>query len=266
MPRKPRVDAAGFHLVANKGVANRKIFYNQEDYDKFLEILCSSAKLYNFNVHSYSLLPNRYYILIETKEENISLSVRYINSNYAVYFNKKYNRVGHLWRGRYDSWYILNKSFLPSLVLHIEHYPIKNGLADSLKEYRYSSYRSFVSLDEPIECLRRSFIFKKFETKEETDNFFDTSLQGYELKDIIIELQKVVNYQKNTLNTKRPKPLDEYFNNILSKKERNQKIFEAYTDGYTQNQIAQFLNISQATVSNSIKKLLKENRAKIICI
>ncbi len=193
MPRKPRVDAAGFHLVINRGVANRKIFYEEQDYVKFLDILCASAKLYNFNVHSYSLLFDHYHLLVETNEENISLAIRYINSNYAVYFNKKYNRVGHLWKGRYESWYILNKSFLPTLVLHIEQYPVKIGLAKSIEEYRYSSYRSFANIDEPIECLRRSFIFKKFETKEDIEEFFSASLEKYELKEIIEELQKVVN-------------------------------------------------------------------------
>ncbi len=266
MPRKSRVDAVGFHLVINRGVANRKIFYEDEDYTKFLEILCNSVKLYNFIVHSYCLLHNHYHLLIETKEENISLSIRYINSNYAVYFNKKYNRSGHLWQGRYQSWYILNKSYLPMLILHIEQHPIKHHLADKLGDFKYSSYRSFANLDEPAECLRQSFVFKKYETKEEIERFFNVSLINKKLKDIIEELQKVVKYQKNILNLKKHKKIEMYFSNILSKKERDKKIYEAYTDGYTQNQIASYLGISQATISNSIKKLLKEQKSKIICI
>jgi DNA-directed RNA polymerase specialized sigma subunit len=62
------------------------------------------------------------------------------------------------------------------------------------------------------------------------------------------------------------KSLEEHFDLILGKKERNQKIYEAYLDGYTQTQIAKFLNISQATVSNIIKKLLQNNKPDIICI
>ncbi len=266
MPRRSRVDAAGFHLVINRGVANRKIFYEDGDYAKFLEILCASSKLYNFVVHSYCLLYNHYHLLIQTKEENISLAIRYINSNYAVYFNKKYDRSGHLWQGRYQSWYVLNKSHLPTLILYIEQHPIKSHLADKLGDYKYSSYRSFADLDEPTECLRQSFIFKKYETKDKIDKFFNAPLMNKELKDIIEELQKVVKYQKNILNFKQHKTIEMYFSNILSKEERDEKIYEAYADGYTQNQIASYLNISQATISNSIKKLLKEKKSKIICI
>jgi REP element-mobilizing transposase RayT len=266
MPRKPRVDAIGFHLVVNKGVANRKIFYDESDYKRFLDILCASAKLYDFNVHAYSLLPEHYLLLIETKEKNISLAIRYINSNYAVYFNKKYDRVGHLWKGRYKSWYVLNKTFLSELVYHIEKYCVNLGLSNSIEEYKHSSYRSFADIDKPIECLRRSFVFKNLETKEDVEKFFSRDLKKYELKDMIEELQKVVHYQKNISNHKQPKPIEKYFEDIIGKKDRNQKIYEAYTDGYTQNQIAKYLNISQATVSNSIKKLLKEDKSKIICI
>ena len=265
MPRKPRVDVAGYHLVINKGVAGRKIFYEESDYEKFLEIVCTSAKLYDFVVHSYCLLYDHYHLLVETKEENISLAIRYINSNYAIFFNKKYNRAGHLWQGRYQSWYILNKSYLDTLILHIEQHPLKYHLCEKLEDYKYSSYRSFTNLDIPIECLKRSFMFEKYPKIDDIKAFFDVPVINKRLKNIIEELQKVVSYKKN-LNSKKHKSLKEHFETVLSKKERNQKIYEAYLDGYTQNQIATFLNISQATVSNTIKKLLQENKPEIICI
>lgn len=265
MPRKPRVDVAGYHLVINRGVAGRKIFYEDEDYKKFLEVVCTSAKLYDFTVHSYCLLYDHYHLLVETKEENISLAIRYINSNYAIYFNKKYNRVGHLWQGRYQSWYILNKSYLDTLILHIEQHPLKYHLCDKLEDFKYSSYRSFVNLDKPPACLQQSFMFKKYPDIQEVKNFFNVPVVNKKLKDIIEELQKVVSYKKSR-NNKMHKRLEEHFDTVLGKKERNLKIYEAYLDGYTQTQIAEFLNISQATVSNTIKKLLQDNKPDIICI
>lgn len=265
MPRKPRVDVAGYHLVINKGVAGRKIFYEDDDCEKFLEIVCTSAKLYDFTVHSYCLLNDHYHLLVETKEENISLALRYINSNYAIFFNKKYKRSGHLWQGRYRSWYILNKSYIDKLVLYIEQHPLKCHLCEKLEDFKYSSYRSFVNLDNPIECLKRSFMFEKYPKIDEVKAFFDVPVMDKKLKNIIDELQKVVSYKKN-LNNKKHKSLEEHFSTVLGKKERNQKIYEAYLDGYTQNQIAAFLNISQPTVSNSIKKLLQTNKPEIICI
>ena len=266
MPRKPRVDEAGYHLVINKGVAGRKIFYEDSDYQKFLDIVCASAKLYDFVLHSYSLLNESYQFLVETKEKNISLALRYINSNYAVHFNKKYNRSGHLWQGRYRSWFILNKSYLDKLVLFIERYPLKYHLCDNLEDFRYSGYRAFMGLDVPIECLKGSFIFRKYEDIDKVKTFFSSKVEENRLEEVIDKLQKVVKYEKNERSKRKHKQLEEHFDIVLGKKERNKKIYEAYLDGYTQTQIASFLNISQATVSNVIKRFLKEKNGSIICI
>lgn len=52
-----------------------------------------------------------YHLLIESTKENLSLFMRQINSNFVIYFNKKYRRTGHLWQGRYRSWYIINEDY-----------------------------------------------------------------------------------------------------------------------------------------------------------
>ncbi len=266
MPRKPRVDEAGFHFVINRGVAGRKIYYDESDYAKFLDIVCASAKLYNFTLHSYSLLDESYYLLVETHDKNISLALRYINSNYAVFFNKKYNRSGHLWQGRYQSWFILNKSYLDKLVLFIEKSPLRCHLCERLEDFRHSGFRAFISLELPIECLKHSFVFKKYEDIKSVKKFFSTPLKDISLKEVVDELQKVVKYEKNRNRQRRAKTLNKHFESALGKKERNRKIYEAYLDGYTQTEIASFLNISQATVSNVIKRFLKEKNESIICI
>ncbi len=96
MARRPRVQNAGFHHVYNRGVKKRDIFMSDSDKDKFLELLCEVSRLYRFKIHSYCLMDNHYHLLVENTLENLSLGMRQLNSSYAKYFNKKYNRVGHL--------------------------------------------------------------------------------------------------------------------------------------------------------------------------
>ena len=69
-------------------------------------------------------MDNHYHLLLETRQENLSLIMRQINSYYAIYFNKKEGRVGHLWQGRFRSWYVLNEEYLYFLLRYIEHNPI----------------------------------------------------------------------------------------------------------------------------------------------
>jgi len=93
----------------------------KKDKDKFLEILCKSGINYKVNVHDYCLMDNHYHLLVQTTSSNLSLFMRQINSNYAIYFNKKYKRSGHLWQGRYKSYYIIEERYLYTLFKYIEH-------------------------------------------------------------------------------------------------------------------------------------------------
>lgn len=115
MPRRLRVENCGYHHVYNRGVAKSDIYEDEYDKVKFIEILSQVSKEYKFNIHSFCLMDNHYHILVENKKENLSDGMRQINSQYASYFNKRHNRVGHLWQGRYKSWYVLDENYLFTL-------------------------------------------------------------------------------------------------------------------------------------------------------
>ena len=103
MPRQPRIENIGFHYIINRGVAKSNIFLKDDDFKKFLTILEDAKLRYDFVIHSFCLMNNHYHLLIETKTKNLSLIARQINSKYAQYFNKAYNRIGPLWQGRFKN-------------------------------------------------------------------------------------------------------------------------------------------------------------------
>jgi REP element-mobilizing transposase RayT len=57
-------------------------------------------------------MDNHYHLLVETQKENLSTCMRIVNANYAPYFNKRYQRSGHLWQDRYKSKYITSEEYL----------------------------------------------------------------------------------------------------------------------------------------------------------
>ncbi len=153
MARRPRLDIAGYHHVVNRGVARSNIFTSPSDKEKFLQILCKACKLYDVVVHDYCLMDNHYHLLLETRQENLSLIMRQINSYYAIYFNKKESRVGHLWQGRFRSWYVLNEEYLYFLLRYIEYNPIKANLSDKPKDgYTQSSIANYLNLSTSLIC------------------------------------------------------------------------------------------------------------------
>ena len=108
MPRKYRMTEVGFYHVVNRGVERRNIFYEEEDFDVFLDILKYASKTYKLTIHAYCIMSNYYHLLIETTQTNISSAIRYLNASYSNYFNKKHKRYGHLWQSRFFSNYLFD--------------------------------------------------------------------------------------------------------------------------------------------------------------
>ena len=75
MPRKPRIEIAGYYHIINRGVEQRIVFKEADDYEYFEELLCFYAKSYNIILHNYCLMSNHYHLLIKNKGDRLLLSV-----------------------------------------------------------------------------------------------------------------------------------------------------------------------------------------------
>ena len=104
MPRKPRVwyPGAVYHITS-RGNRRSDIFLDDQDRLRYLRFLEQTKQLYFFELHSYCLMTNHVHLLLETKKHSISPIMQKLNSRYAMSFNKRYNREGHLFQGRYHS-------------------------------------------------------------------------------------------------------------------------------------------------------------------
>ncbi len=251
MPRRPRIEIAGYYHIINRGVEQRVIFKEADDYEYFEELMCFYMKSYGITLHNYCLMGNHYHLLIETSTDNLSKFMRQLNMNYAIYFNKKYKRVGHLWQGRFKSWFVTDEAYLYTLMLYIEQNPLKAKMVKNLEEYPYSSYHYFLKKEIP-ECLQQAWIVQNHGSDSEAiqamlNSDVDTS--------VLQELKKASSLIEASNVDKKPdvKKLEKM---LLDKdmKERNKQIIKAYEKGYSQHMIAKVLGISQPAVYGVIKR------------
>ena len=248
MPRTPRLDFAGFHHIVNRGVNRSKIYKDSTDKDKFLEILCKACKIYKVNIHDYSLMDNHYHILIETTTENLSLFMRQINSNYAIYFNKKQRRSGHLWQGRYRSWYIIKDEYLYHLFRYIEHNPIKARMSKTIGEYPYTLLATLLNKDQVvIPCANHSKLKKEYHY-EGIQDLLEKPLNKQEQKELEDEQKKGITQTEHEFKQEKDKTLKEHFANYTNKEERNLAILQALDDGYRQVEIGRDLSITASAI------------------
>ena len=255
MARKPRVNLAGFHHIINRGMARDNVYKCDDDKERYLDILCKASKIYKVIVHDYCLMDNHYNLLIETTSENLSLFMRQINSNYAIYFNKKYKRIGHLWQGRYKSWYIINEQYLYDLFSYIEHNPIEAKITKKIGEYPFTLLATLLDKNkEVISCAKYSKLIKEIEY-DGMQEHLNMALSKDELEILEIEKSKKIIQKEYKIRQERSISLQEYFNNIITKDDRNKAILKALDDGYRQSEIAKYLNISCATVSKIFRSV-----------
>ena len=125
MARRPRIEIAGYYHIVNRGVEQRVVFKESSNYEYFEKLMCNYAKEYDIIIHNYCLMSNHYHILLGIKQTNLSKYMKQLNMSYSIYFNKKYKRVGHLWQGRFKSWYVTNEAYLYTLMCYIEQNPLK---------------------------------------------------------------------------------------------------------------------------------------------
>jgi putative transposase len=149
MPRKARLDAPGaLHHIIFRGIERRIIFPGDEDRDDFLERLGSTLKRTQTACYAWALIPNHVHLLLRTGETPISQVMRCLLTGYAVGFNLRHRRHGHLFQNRYKSILCQEDSYLLELVRYIHLNPLRAKLVTSvagLDDYPYCGHSAVLN-------------------------------------------------------------------------------------------------------------------------
>ena len=104
MPRRSRIDAPGaLHHIIVRGIERKSIFKNDGDRDNFIERLGNILFDTDTPCFAWALIPNHFHLLLRSGSTPISTVMKRLLTGHAIYFNKKYNRTGHLFQNRYKS-------------------------------------------------------------------------------------------------------------------------------------------------------------------
>ena len=246
MARARRLEIVGFYHIINRGVEQRAIYLEPQDYDFFMDLLLKMRKDFDLSIHTFCLMTNHYHILLETKKENLSKAIQFLNDKYAKYFNKKYQRVGHLWQGRFKSYYLYDDTHFWIVAKYIERNPLKAQMVQELEHYRYQSFFQWKYNQDYKEIIKDSKISDM--TLKEYESYISTDLQTDALE-IVYTTPKIVTKdgEMKILN----KRLETFFEQDRDIN-RDENIKKAYDYGYSKAEIARFLSLSHTAVSKKI--------------
>ena len=134
MPRQARLDAPGVlqHVMA-RGIERRKIFWDDKDCASFLERLAIILEETQTQCYAWALIPNHFHILLRTGATPLSTVMRRLMTGYAVTFNIRHRRSGHLFQNRYKSVICEEDPYLLELIRYIHLNPLRAKLVEDLK-------------------------------------------------------------------------------------------------------------------------------------
>ena len=148
MPRLQRQKSqSGYYHIMIRGNERRPIFFDDKDRLRFIDTLYETKQAHEFYLHAFCLMDNHVHLMISEGDEDIATTMKRITVSYVYYFNKKYERVGHLFQDRFKSEAIEGDSYVISLLRYIHQNPVKATMVKTADEYRWSSCNCYLNSD-----------------------------------------------------------------------------------------------------------------------
>ena len=140
MARLARCTVPGYpHHVLQRGNYDQRVFEEDADYRRYLDLLKECSSRYQVEIWAYCLMPNHVHVIcVPNTEEGLARAFNTLHMRYAQYFNGKHSQRGHLWRARFMSC-VLDAQFVREEIRFVENNPVRGGLVELASNYPWSS-------------------------------------------------------------------------------------------------------------------------------
>jgi putative transposase len=141
-PRRSFVEGLSLHLH-QRGNNRAAIFHDNQDRFVFLLALLWASRKYEVAIHVWVLMNNHFHLLATpSTPTSVPQMMQQIGRSYVPYFNKRHERTGGLWGGRYSGHLVDTDLYWLRCARYIELNPVRASLVATPGEYRWSSYRA----------------------------------------------------------------------------------------------------------------------------
>lgn len=147
MARPLRLEFPGaLYHVTSRGNEKRDLFRCDDDRRHFLELLGEAVRRFDWVLTCYVLMSNHFHLVVQIAAESMSRGMQWLNGDYCSWFNRKYDRVGHLIQGRPDLRLVEQETYF--LVVHRYGVlnPVRANIVERPEDYEWSSYRAVMGL------------------------------------------------------------------------------------------------------------------------
>lgn len=145
MPRQKRVSRENMcHHVMLRGIDGRPTFIDDKDRVRFCLLLQEASELCSFRVHAFCLMTNHVHLMLEPTNESLTVGVHRFSGRYAQHFNRRHERHGYVFQGRFRSIVVEDGAYMRRLTRYIHLNPLEAGLVTHPVLYPWSSYFAYM--------------------------------------------------------------------------------------------------------------------------
>ncbi|HUO57935.1 MAG TPA: transposase [bacterium] len=183
-PRRIQYEGAVYH-VTSRGNERRKIVQDDSDRWLFVRLLAEATDRFNLLCHAWVLMDNHYHLLLETPAGNLSAAMKHLNAVYTQKYNRRHERVGHLFQGRFKAIHVEKEAYLKELCRYVVLNPVRAGMVKRPGDWKWSSYRATAGLEKPAPWLSVGWLWGQFgrNPAEARSAYRDFVSQGIRLKE-----------------------------------------------------------------------------------
>jgi REP element-mobilizing transposase RayT/uncharacterized protein YerC len=224
-----------FHCWA-RGVDRRPIYADDADYNGFMECLENVLRESRATLVAYCLMPNHFHLLIQVRDTPLSVIMQRVLTLYARRFNKRHNRVGHLFQERFRERLCSDNAYLARIIPYIHLNPVRGRLVASPEKWKWSSQHAY-----PLDSVDLTG-FNPWEGSEERKIDLSRSLgkERNSLENILSAVSATAAVHPELVRSACKVPV------VVAA--RRTAVIKMLDEGYTASAIGRFLGISHTSI------------------
>jgi len=163
MARPLRLEFPGalYHVTA-RGNAQQPIYRDDEDRRRFLASLAHAVDRYSWVMHAYCLMDNHYHLLLETPRPTLARGMRHLNGTCTQAYNRRHQRVGHLFQGRYKAILVQRQPYLLELCRYVVLNPVRAKMCQRAEQWPWGSFRATAGIEPAPTWLTTGWVLAQF--------------------------------------------------------------------------------------------------------
>lgn len=242
------------------------IYLDDDDRRRFLGQLEEAVASHHITCHAFCQMTNHYHLVITTNEANLSRAMHQLNSRYAEWWNRRHDRPGHVFQGRYGAQIISTETYLLTACVYIARNPTRAGVVASPEKWAWSSYRptagltavpSFLQPEPTWRCLsdsdnRAALLYRELveaDPSRERPLSRAPVLGDEAFVERLREHRTFAGRESPRSDRSSRPPLERVFARAFKREERRAAAVSARAAGYSASEVAAFLGVHRTSVS-----------------